>query len=173
MAAAIRPEASIHQWLDAIAVASRNHVPRTFTAIINDKCKFTPKMSEESRGAVDLVERQNQLAVAVALENVTVNRFALSANGIIVIYFAVYHGMYLVVASMKRLSPRGGQVIDGKSTMSQPYLLVVTDPNVRVIRATVGDDINRGFELRHVASLLAVPLNWESNLVSALEGALP
>ena len=75
---------------------------------------------------MELVECDDNLAIAFALECVPGVSLELHASGIGLVQLAIHDGVYVAIRRMKRLLVVGAQDIDGEADVDQCFISVST-----------------------------------------------
>lgn len=91
----------------------------------------------EERSAMELVECDDNLAIALALEYVPGVFLELLASGIGLVQLAVHNGVNVSIRRMKGLLAIGAQVVDSEADVTQCFIFVSTVQSMRVISSQI------------------------------------
>lgn len=95
---------------------------------------------------VDLVQGQDQLAVAFTREGIPVLLRADLAQAVVVVYLAIHNGVNEAIIAREGLPSAWGEVVDGEPAMAETDTLVVTYPEPRLVWAAVIEQFDGSLE---------------------------
>lgn len=136
-----------HHGLDAVAIPADDDPSPALPLVADDERKLAPQVLKEPRRSVDLVQGEDQLAVALAGEAVAVLLGTDGPQAVVVVDFAVDNGVDLAVVAGEGLAAAGSEVVDGKAAVCETDARVVVDPEAGVVWASVVEHGDGRFEL--------------------------
>lgn len=111
------------EWLDAETISPGNDkVP---ALIVQDEGEFASDVLDEVGSSVDLVQGNQHLAVAVALEVVPVLVSQNLTEPVKIVDFPVDHCVYCPVVAMDGLVGVDRQIVDRQARMTEAYVCVL------------------------------------------------
>lgn len=108
-----------YQWLNTEAITDSNDALAAWSLVHEDESKLAAEMLKQAGRPVDLVEGDNQLAVAVASESIPVFAGADVAEPVEIVNLAIDHSVDGIVGVVDGLGARRREVVDGQAAVTE------------------------------------------------------